>query len=79
MRDLVSPDLDLIKQAEQEAGWLRYEKGDRTPRLDPEVARIIKERAAEMGVERRSFTERGDPAPSLVRLGQLSYEKLMRG
>ena len=49
MRDLVSPDLDLIKQAEQEAGWLRYEKGDRTPRPDPEVARIIKERAAEMG------------------------------
>jgi hypothetical protein len=48
MRDLVSPDLDLIKQAEQEAGWLRYEKGDRTPRPDPEVARIIKERAAEM-------------------------------
>ena len=49
MRDLVSPDLDLIKQAEQEAGWFRYEKGDRTPRPDPEVARIIKERAAEMG------------------------------
>ena len=76
MRDLVSPDLDLIKQAEQEAGWLRYEKGDRTPRPDPEVARIIKERADET---QRSFTERGDPATPLVRLGQRSYEKLMQG
>ena len=57
MRDLVSPDLDLIKQAEQEAGWFRYEKGDRTPRPDPEVARIIKERAAEMGVEQPSFSD----------------------
>jgi hypothetical protein len=28
---LVSPDLDLIKQAEQGAGWFRDEKGDRTP------------------------------------------------
>ena len=57
MRDLVSPDLDLIKQAEQEAGWSRYEKGDRTPRPNPKVARIIKERAAEMGVEQRSFSD----------------------
>ena len=32
------------------AGWFRYEKGDRTPHPDPEVARIIKEKAAEMGV-----------------------------
>jgi 3-hydroxyacyl-CoA dehydrogenase len=39
------------------AGWFRYEKGDRTPRPDPEVARIIKEKAAEMGVEQRSFTD----------------------
>jgi hypothetical protein len=31
MRDLVSPDLDLIKQAEQEARWFLYEKGDCTP------------------------------------------------
>ena len=38
------------------AGWFRYEKGDRTPHPDPEVARIIKEKAAEMGVEQRSFT-----------------------
>jgi 3-hydroxyacyl-CoA dehydrogenase len=38
-------------------GWFRYEKGDRTPHPDPEVARIIKEKAAEMGVEQRSFTD----------------------
>ncbi len=53
----MSPDLDLIKQAEHEAGWFRYEKGDRTPHPDPEVARIIKEKAAEMGVEQRTFTD----------------------
>jgi 3-hydroxyacyl-CoA dehydrogenase len=29
------------------AGWYRYEKGDRTPRPDPEVARIIREMAKE--------------------------------
>src|ERR1700757_2561151 len=39
------------------AGWFRYEKGDRTPHPDPEVARIIKEKAAEMGVVQRSFTD----------------------
>jgi 3-hydroxyacyl-CoA dehydrogenase len=39
------------------AGWYRYEKGDRTPHPDPEVARIIKETAAEMGVPQRSFTD----------------------
>jgi 3-hydroxyacyl-CoA dehydrogenase len=39
------------------AGWFRYEKGDRTPHPDPEVARIIKEKAAEMGVEPRNFTD----------------------
>jgi 3-hydroxyacyl-CoA dehydrogenase len=38
-------------------GWYRYEPGDRTPHPDPEVARIIKETAAEMGVEQRSFTD----------------------
>jgi 3-hydroxyacyl-CoA dehydrogenase len=37
------------------AGWFRYEKGDRTPHPDPEVARMIKEKAAEMGIEQRSF------------------------
>jgi 3-hydroxyacyl-CoA dehydrogenase len=39
------------------AGWFRYEKGDRTPHPDPEVARIIKEKAAEMKVEQRTFTD----------------------
>ena len=39
------------------AGWYRYEKGDRTPHPDPEVARVIKEVAAEMGVARRDFTD----------------------
>jgi 3-hydroxyacyl-CoA dehydrogenase len=39
------------------AGWFRYEKGDRTPHPDPEVARLIKQKAAEMGVEQRGFTD----------------------
>jgi 3-hydroxyacyl-CoA dehydrogenase len=39
------------------AGWFKYEPGDRTPHPDPEVARIIKEKAAEMGVEQRHFTD----------------------
>jgi len=40
------------------AGWYRYEPGDRTPRPDPEVARIIKETAAELGIPQRSdFTD----------------------
>jgi 3-hydroxyacyl-CoA dehydrogenase len=39
------------------AGWFRYERGDRTPHPDPEVAHIIKEKAAEMGVEQRGFTD----------------------
>ena len=39
------------------AGWYRYEPGDRTPHPDPEVARIIRETAAELGVEQRQFTD----------------------
>jgi len=39
------------------AGWYRYERGDRTPHPDPEVARIIKQAAAEMGVPQRSFSD----------------------
>jgi 3-hydroxyacyl-CoA dehydrogenase len=38
-------------------GWYRYEKGDRTPIVDPEVHRIIKEVAAEKGFEQRTFTD----------------------
>jgi 3-hydroxyacyl-CoA dehydrogenase len=32
------------------AGWFCYEKGDRTPHPDPELAGIIKQKAAELGV-----------------------------
>jgi 3-hydroxyacyl-CoA dehydrogenase len=39
------------------AGWYKYEKGDRTPHPDPEVAAIIKQVAAEMGVTQKSFTD----------------------
>jgi len=39
------------------AGWYRYEKGDRTPHPDPEVAAIIKQVAAELGVPQHSFTD----------------------
>jgi 3-hydroxyacyl-CoA dehydrogenase len=38
------------------AGWYRYEKGDRTPHPDPEVAAIIKSVAAEMGVPQKEFS-----------------------
>jgi len=39
-------------------GWYRYEPGDRTPHPDPEVHRIIKETAAELGIAQRSdFTD----------------------
>jgi 3-hydroxyacyl-CoA dehydrogenase len=39
------------------AGWYLYEKGDRTPIVDPEVHRIIKDVAREIGVEQRAFTD----------------------
>jgi 3-hydroxyacyl-CoA dehydrogenase len=39
------------------AGWFRYEKGDRTPHPDPEVTRVIREMAKEMGVPQREFTD----------------------
>ena len=39
------------------AGWYRYEKGDRTPHPDPEVAAIIKSVAAEMGVPQQVFSD----------------------
>jgi 3-hydroxyacyl-CoA dehydrogenase len=38
-------------------GWYRYEKGDRTPIVDPEVHAIIKEVAKEKGFEQRTFTD----------------------
>jgi 3-hydroxyacyl-CoA dehydrogenase len=39
------------------AGWFRYEKGDRTPHPDPELARMIKEKTAELGIPQRSFSD----------------------
>jgi 3-hydroxyacyl-CoA dehydrogenase len=39
------------------AGWYRYEKGDRTPHPDPEVAAIIAQVAAELGVAQHAFTD----------------------
>jgi len=39
------------------AGWYKYEKGDRTPHPDPEVAAIIKSVAAELGVPQKAFTD----------------------
>jgi len=38
-------------------GWYRYEKGDRTPIVDPETYAIIKEVAQERGFEQRAFTD----------------------
>jgi 3-hydroxyacyl-CoA dehydrogenase len=39
------------------SGWYRYEKGDRTPHPDPEVAAIIRQVAAELGVPQHAFTD----------------------
>jgi 3-hydroxyacyl-CoA dehydrogenase len=38
-------------------GWYRYEKGDRTPIVDPEVHGVIKEVAGAMGIEQRTFSD----------------------
>jgi 3-hydroxyacyl-CoA dehydrogenase len=40
-----------------QAGWYRYEKGDRPPIIDPEVHRIVKEVATGMGIEQRTFSD----------------------
>ena len=40
------------------AGWFKYEPGDRTPHPDPEVTRVIREKAAEMGVRSASSATR---------------------
>jgi 3-hydroxyacyl-CoA dehydrogenase len=39
------------------AGWYRYEKGDRAPHPDPEVAAIIKSVATELGVPQKTFSD----------------------
>jgi len=38
-------------------GWYRYEKGDRTPIVDPEVHAIIRQVAAEKGFRQRAFSD----------------------
>ncbi len=38
------------------AGYYRYEKGNRTPIPDPEIARLIEGVSRELGIARRSFT-----------------------
>ncbi len=38
------------------AGWYRYEKGDRTPHSDPVLHTLIKETAAKLGIQQRTFT-----------------------
>lgn len=40
-----------------DAGWYRYEPGDRSPLPDPEVARLIRDTAAQLGVQQRQFTD----------------------
>jgi 3-hydroxyacyl-CoA dehydrogenase len=55
------PIADMIVEAgrlgqKSGAGWFRYEKGDRTPHPDPELARMIKEKARELGIPQRSFS-----------------------
>ena len=39
------------------AGWYKYEKGDRTPYPDPEVAAIIKEVASSLNIPQREFSD----------------------
>ena len=38
------------------AGWYRYDKGNRTPHPDPEVAAIIKQITAELQIPQKTFT-----------------------
>ncbi|HEX4891787.1 MAG TPA: 3-hydroxyacyl-CoA dehydrogenase NAD-binding domain-containing protein, partial [Hyphomicrobiaceae bacterium] len=39
------------------AGWYRYEKGDRTPHVDPELEKLVRAKAVELGIKQRSFTD----------------------
>ena len=57
-----SPISDRIVEAgrlglKTNAGWYRYEPGDRTPRVDPAVHKIIKDTAAEFGFPQREFSD----------------------
>jgi 3-hydroxyacyl-CoA dehydrogenase len=37
------------------AGWFKYQPGDRTPHPDPDLARLITDRARELGIAQRAF------------------------
>jgi 3-hydroxyacyl-CoA dehydrogenase len=39
------------------AGWFRYENGDRTPHPDPALAHKITEKAPELGIPQRQFSD----------------------
>jgi 3-hydroxyacyl-CoA dehydrogenase len=39
------------------AGWYRYEKGDRTPHVDPELEKLVRAKAVELGIKQRAFTD----------------------
>jgi len=39
------------------AGWYRYEKGDRTPRPDPEIEALIVAASRELGIPRRAVSD----------------------
>jgi 3-hydroxyacyl-CoA dehydrogenase len=39
------------------AGWFKYQPGDRTPHADPELARAVKEKAKELGIAQRAFSD----------------------
>jgi 3-hydroxyacyl-CoA dehydrogenase len=57
-----SPISDRIVEAgrlglKTNAGWYKYTPGDRTPQIDPEVHKIIKDTAAEFGFPQRDFTD----------------------
>ncbi len=39
------------------AGWYRYEKGDRTPHVDPALETLIKATAEKLKIQQRTFTD----------------------
>ncbi len=61
-RGLTSPVSDRVCELgrfgqKTNAGFYRYEPGDRTPRPDPEVERIIQEVSKELGIQRRPIAD----------------------
>jgi 3-hydroxyacyl-CoA dehydrogenase len=56
--DLILKLCDLGRLGQKSGkGWYRYEKGDRTPRRDPEVEQFIVDESARMGIQRQPMTE----------------------